>query len=59
MPAQADQIGRKWGRGPSEPSKDVIFLGLDAELSESDVSAGNSAPNAMLKPGVVHGLLTC
>lgn len=33
---------RKGGRGPSEPSRDVIFLGLDAELTESDVSLHSS-----------------
>lgn len=29
--------GRK-GKNPSEPSMDVIFLGLDPELTEDDVS---------------------
>lgn len=27
------------GKGPSPPSRDVIFLGLDPDLSESDVSS--------------------
>ncbi|OCF30828.1 hypothetical protein I316_07551 [Kwoniella heveanensis BCC8398] len=35
---QSGQQGRRGPKTPSEPSKHVIFLGLDQELSESDFS---------------------
>jgi hypothetical protein len=33
-----DERTRKGGKGPSQPFRDVIFLGLDEELTEDDVS---------------------
>lgn len=37
--AREDITERQRGKGPGEPSRDVIFLGLDAEATENDVSA--------------------
>ena len=34
-----DDRSRKGGKGPSQPFRDVIFLGLDEELTEDDVSS--------------------
>jgi len=34
-----DDMTRKAGKGPSQPFRDVIFLGLDDELTEDDVSS--------------------
>lgn len=36
-PQREDEIPRKGGKGPSQPFRDVIFLGLDEELTEDDV----------------------
>jgi hypothetical protein len=37
---QRDEVGQKRGvKGPSQPFRDVIFLGLDEELTEDDVSS--------------------
>ena len=33
-----DERTRKGGKGPSQPFRDVIFLGLDEELTQDDVS---------------------
>ena len=46
--SQADRGGRKGGRGPSESSRDVIFLGLDPELSESDARLFNVPANKLI-----------
>lgn len=57
---QAEQGGRRAGagaKGPSEPSRDVIFLGLDAELTDSDVSAYPIKYIWHVDDQVVHGLL--
>ena len=35
---QDDRSAKRGGRGPSVPYRDVIFLGLDDELTEADVS---------------------
>jgi hypothetical protein len=34
-----DDRAQKGGKGPSQPFRDVIFLGLDEELTEDDVSS--------------------
>lgn len=33
-----DTTDRQRGKAPGEPSRDVIFLGLDSDLTENDVS---------------------
>ena len=43
-----DEHNRKGGKGPSQPFRDVIFLGLDEELTEDDVSYPNSVMTTRL-----------
>jgi hypothetical protein len=55
-PVRDDSRLRK--KGPSEPSKDVIFLGLDPELTEKDVSSTMpSCEDLSLIRYTVYGLL--
>ncbi|WRT65424.1 uncharacterized protein IL334_002367 [Kwoniella shivajii] len=45
-----DYRPKRGGKGPSEPSRDVIFLGLDPELTEQDFSGYlRSEHNAVLE----------
>jgi len=48
-----DEQTRKGGKGPSQPFRDVIFLGLDEELTEDDVSS----PISMARSRLIYSSL--
>ena len=49
-----DDRQRQGGKGPSQPYRDVIFLGLDDELTEDDVSSLVPIPSPELIGSSLH-----